>query len=468
MVVKAKWSPHELTCKWAGLLAALFVSTASMAADPSTPEVGIAVRDITPELPIRLAGYAGRKRPADKVDQPLVVQAVALKNSSGERFVFVALDNCMVSHLFMQPVLQKIGEQFQLGRGAVAVVCSHTHSAPVLEHTLTAMYQLTPAERKRIQEYGRALQAKLVDVVGDALADCRPAILEQGIGRATFAMNRRVYQGDRVVFGENPDGPVDWDVPVLRIKDTNGAARALLFGYACHGTSVHKDDDWYRVSGDYMAYARQQLEALEPGVVSVFLTGMGADSNPSPRGDLLDAKRHGLELAGAVMSVLNRPMRPVRGQFKFAYDEVDLPFVGVPSREQLEKDTQSENVHVKMRAGDYLELLNAGKRLPASVRLPIAGLRLGDDLTFVLMGGEVVVDYARRIKRTYAADHPWTVGYAYEVPCYIPSARLLKEGGYEADSSLIFYGFYGPFQAGIEAKLLNRLELLVKNLRAGP
>jgi len=449
----------------------LILSTVALVVAPgiaavnTSPEIGIAVRDITPELPIRLAGYAGRKRAADKLDHPLLVQALALKNLSGERFVFVALDNCEVSHAFMQPVLQQLSDKLQLGRGEVAVVSSHTHSAPVLERTLTDMAQPPPADRVRIEKYSRSLQAKLVEVVGAALADCQPATLEQGMGRATFAMNRRVYQGDNVVFGDNPDGPVDWDVPVLRIKGTNGTLRAILFGYACHGTSIRSGDDWYVVSGEYMAYARQHLEAHQPGAVAMFLTGMGADSDPAPRGLLLDAKRHGLELAGAVIGVLDRPMRPVRGGFKLAYDEVGLPLVGPPDREHLEKDARSQDLNVKMRAEAYLKLLEAGQPLPESVKLPLAVLRLGDDLTFVLMGGEVVVDYSRRIKRMLADDHPWPIGYAYEVPCYIPSARLIKEGGYETDSSLIYYGYYGPFRGAIETQLLNRLEGLLAGLR---
>ncbi|MGD0536581.1 MAG: neutral/alkaline non-lysosomal ceramidase N-terminal domain-containing protein [Verrucomicrobiota bacterium] len=443
-----------------------FTAAPAIAAVNSNPEIGIAVRDITPELPIRLAGYAGRKRAADKLDQPLLVEALALKNLSGKRFVFVALDNCEVSHAFMQPVLQQLADKFQLGRGEVAVVSSHTHSAPVLEQTLTDMAQPSAADRERIEKYSRSLQAKLVEVVGAALADCRAATLEQGLGRATFAMNRRVYQGDAVVFGDNPDGPVDWDVPVLRIKGTNGAVRAILFGYACHGTSVRNGDDWYVVSGEYMAYARQHLEAHQPGAVAMFLTGMGADSDPAPRGLLLDAKRHGLELAGAVMGVLDRPMRPVHGAFKLAYDEVALPLATPPGREQLEKDAQSQDISVKLRAEAYLKLLNAGQPLPESVKLPLAVLRLGDDLTFVLMGGEVVVDYSHRIKRMLADDHPWPIGYAYEVPCYIPSARVIKEGGYETDSSLIYYGYYGPFRGVIETELLNRLEGLLADLRA--
>lgn len=440
------------------------VTPRSVAAEAPPLEIGLAVRDVTPELPIRLAGYASRNRPADKLDHPLLVQALALRNSTGERFVFVSLDNCEVSHAFMEPVVRQYEEQFQLTRGSVAVVTSHTHSAPVLDETLTDMAQPPPADREQIAKYSRLLKAKLVEVVGAALNDFQLALLEHGIGRATFAMNRRVYQGDKVVFGDNPDGPVDWDVPVLRIKGTNGAVRALVFGYACHGTSVRGGDDWYVVSGEYMAYARQHLEAVQPGAVAMFLTGMGADSDPAPRGRLLDARRHGLELAGAVIGVLDRPMRPVRGGFKFIHEEIELPLVDPPSREQLEKDAQGKDVYVKLRAEAYLKRLDANQPLPQSVKLPVAVLRLGDDLTFVLMGGEVVVDYSRRLKRLLATDHPWPIGYAYETPCYIPSVRLIKEGGYETESSLIYYGFYGPFRTSIEDLLVNRVEAMVANL----
>lgn len=429
------------------------------------PEIGLAARDITPEVPIHLAGYAARKRAADRVDGSLVVQALALKNVSGERFVLVSLDNCEVNHAFMQPVLQRLTDKLQLGRGMVAVVCSHTHSAPVLQEVLSGMTQMTPAEAGRTARYTQLLQSKIVEVVEAALADCGPATLEQGTGRATFAMNRRVFQGDKVVFGDNPEGPVDWDVPVLRIRGTNGNVRAVLYGYACHGTSVRNGDDWYVVSGDYIAYARQQIEAHQPGAVAMFLTGMGADADPAPRGLLLDAKRHGLELAGVVVGVLDRPMRPVQGAFKLAYDEVDLPLASPPGREQLEHDAQSQDNALKFRAETYLKLLNAGQPLPASVKLPVAVLRLGEELTFVLMGGEMVVDYARRIKRELAADHPWPIGYAYEIPCYIPSARLIKEGGYEVDSSLIYYGYYGPLRGEIELKLLDRVKALAAGLR---
>ncbi len=448
------------------LVAAAMLFSASAPAETACPvSVGLAVRDITPELPIPLAGYAGRKHPANKIDQPLVAQALALRNASGERFVFVSIDNCEVSHSFMQPVYKTIAEQHQLPPGAVAVISSHTHSGPVLSDTLPGMPEPPDAEQKQVVKYSRLLQDRIVEVVAAALGDLQPALLEQARARATFAMNRRVYRQGKVEFGDNPEGPVDWDVPVLQIKGTNGAVRAILFGYACHGTSVRTGDDWYVVSGEWMAYARQHLEAVHPGAIAMYLTGMGADSDPFPRGPLLEAKRHGLELAGAVMGVLGRPMRPIRGSFKFAFDQVDLPLASPPERDQIEKDAQSKDVSLKQRAELYLKLLNESKPLPRSLQLPVAALRFGDDLTFVLVGGEVVVDYSRRLKRTLAADHPWMIGYAYEVPCYIPSARVLKEGGYEAESSLIYYGLYGPFRPDIEDLLVNRVSSMVQTLK---
>jgi hypothetical protein len=183
---------------------------------------GFAQVDITPEVPIRLAGYAGRKRGADRIDQRLVAQALAFNTGSNGSFVLVTVDNCELSAAFLEPVLRKLEATAGLGRGRVAVVSSHTHSAPVLADTLVAMPQANdPGENRAIQAYSNSLREKLVEVVTAATADFQPVTLEHGIGYAGFAMNRRVYRGEKVVFGDNPDGPVDRQVPVLRISGTN-------------------------------------------------------------------------------------------------------------------------------------------------------------------------------------------------------------------------------------------------------
>jgi neutral ceramidase len=452
----AKFVPCGLCCSLL-LLVLFFAPVQCPAAD--TLLAGVAVRDITPKDPVWLSGYASRDHPFERVDQPLLVQALALQGS-GEKVVFVSLDNCEVTREFSAPVLEEIEKKLGLPREAVLIVSSHTHSAPVLTDTLPAMFSFEGEQADTVRAYSEFLRRRIVDVVAAALDDLEPATLEYGKGEAKFAMNRRIFAAQGVNFGENRDAPIDTDVPVLKVSRQDGSILAILFGYACHGTTI-SGDDFYAVSGEYMAYARELIEAAFPGAHALYLTGFGADINPSPRGELIYSKQHGLELAGAVTGVLNEPMRPVRGDLRCLHARIDLPFEAPPAREQIEKDAKSENRYMQSRARIFLNALDAGNPRPVSLDYPLSVVRIGDDLTFVLLAGEVVVDYSLRLKRELGGAHPWLVGYAMEVPCYIPSKRILLEGGYEADGSLIYYGIYGPFKPQIEDILVAKVKEMV-------
>jgi hypothetical protein len=158
-----------------------FVVNARAAVPGGVMEAGLASRDVTPDGPIWLAGYAGRKRPSDKVDSPLMAGACALRGANGERVVFIALDNCEVSRDVTEPFLSELSGKQGLKPGAVMVISSHTHSAPVVKGPLMPMYDLTPAERKRVEAYGQILTRKLLEVAEAALADLRPAFLQHGL-----------------------------------------------------------------------------------------------------------------------------------------------------------------------------------------------------------------------------------------------------------------------------------------------
>ncbi len=436
----------------------------SPSADPREIRVGVATRDITPEGPIWLNGYAARNRPSERVDHPLEATAVAFVDPSGEKFVVVAVDNCGFGPAHAAKLGRELESAHGLSEGTVIVAASHTHSAPLLEDTLESMFDLDEQAREAVAAYARKFREAVVAVVGAALADASPARLERGLGKARFAMNRRIYQEGAAVFGENPDGPADRDVPVLRISRPDGSPRAVLFGYACHATSIWEPDA-YVVSGDYIAYARMHLEAAFPGIKAVYLPGFGADINPSPRGRLLYAKQHGLELAGAVTGVLNRPMQPVAGPVRRAFARLDLPLAPPPSKEKLEADANSSDRHVRARARKWLSALEKGNELPRAVSCPMEVVSFGRDLAFFFLAGEVVVDYAVRMKREFAAANPWLVGYAFEIPCYIPSKRILLEGGYEAEYSLIYYGIYGPLLGRSEDLIVEKFRELLEATR---
>ena len=450
-----------------GLFIALSMVNPVQGGDNKIFQIGLAQKDISPELPIRTAGYAARNKPSDKIDCPLKMQAVAFKPEQGSPFIIVTLDNCELSREYVSPVITELESQFKLSPGSIMILPSHTHSAPIMESTLEGMYKLSDDELAKIKAYGQFVLTSIGDVVKKALEDVKPYSLEYGVGTASFAMNRRSFREDGAsTFAENRDGPVLHHVPVLKISQTN-QVKAILFGYSCHGTSIH-GDDFYTVSPDYMGYARMHLESVYPGAMAVYITGMGADINPVPRGALLWAKRHGLELAGAVATVLNQPMKPIRGNVAWGYQELALPLMDPPQKAQIEADAAGKDVYIQARAQKYQKMVAEGKPLPTTVRVPIAAVKLGEDLTFLAMAGEVVVDYAIKFNRIFQEKNPWVIGYAYEVPCYIPSIRILKEGGYESESSLIYYGIYGPFQPKIESQIVQSMTKLVDSLNSQP
>src|SRR5262249_16686120 len=146
-------------------------------------------------------------------------------------------------------------------------------------------------------------------------------------------------------------------------------------------------------------YAQDYLERAHPGATALFVTGCGGDANPEPRGKLDFARQHGLELAGAVSRVLTGPRVAVQGPFRAGVERVDLPLAKPPTRAEYEKRLKDKNVFVQRHARRFLEMMDRGEQLPASYPCPVQAWQLGKDLTLVALGGEVVVDYALRLKR---------------------------------------------------------------------
>jgi hypothetical protein len=81
------------------------------------------------------------------------------------------------------------------------------------------------------------------------------------------------------------------------------------------------------------------------------------------------------------------------------------------------------------------------------------------------MGGEVVVDYALKFKSLFG-ENVWVTGYANDVMAYIPSRRVLAEGGYEGQTSMVAYGMPAPrWHESIEDRLTASVaRLLMTNI----
>ena len=94
-------------------------------------------------------------------------------------------------------------------------------------------------------------------------------------------------------------------------------------------------------------------------------------------------------------------------------------------------------------------------------------VRFGRDLTLLALGGEPVVDYALRLKRELPGENLIVAGYCNDVMCYIPSRRVLPEGGYEAVDNTIYYGQPGPFAESVEEAIVAAVRRVAEARRPG-
>jgi neutral ceramidase len=445
-------------CVFLWLVAAILVPVAAAAAEPAAYKAGVATRVITPAEPMWMAGYGNRTKPAEGRVHDLFVKALALEDPSGGRFVLLTSDLVGIPRELSEQVADDVQRRSGLSRERLMLTCSHTHCGPVLRNALSDMYDMPPDEAKKIGPYTDKLRGWMVDAIVAALADMQPARLGIGKGTAGFAVNRRQPTPQGIINGTNPAGPVDHDVPVLRVTTLAGKLRAVVFGYACHNTTMQ----FYQWCGDYAGFAQQVLEEKHPGALALFWIGCGADANPLPRSRLELCEKYGRELAESVEKVLSGSLVPITGAVQARYEEIALPLDTLPTREKWEADAQSKSFAVHKRAERLLKILNAGGRIDDHYRhYPIQVWRFGDELLWIALGGEVVVDYDLRLKKELAGKRAvWVTGYANDVMAYIPSVRVLKEGGYEADSSMIYYGMPTKWAPAIEEKIVAKVHSL--------
>ena len=437
-------------------LAAIVAATSAQAAGQW--QAGVARVNITPDESMWMSGYASRDRPAEGKRHDLWAKALVLVEGAGHRAVLVTMDLVGIERSLSQEVCQQIEQKLNVPRAAIILAASHTHTGPVIRSNLAPIYQLDERQTAILKEYGEQLADKLVDVVVQANERLQPAQLSWANGLSTFAVNRRnnVEQNvlERRRLGQLV-GPVDHDVPVLAVRNATGELFAVVGGYACHAT-VLGDYLW---SGDWPGAAQIELERRHPGVTALYWAGCGGDQNPLPRKTPELLEQYGHEFADAVDAVLAAPMAPLTPTLTAKYEEIALPFAELPTRGELQSVATSDPPRARW-AKLLLEEWDRRGELKPSYPYPLQAWKFGDDLNWVILGGEAVVDYSIRIKHELGRDDTWVTSYANDVMAYIPSRRVLGEGGYEGTESRFVYGLPAPWDPSVEQVIIDAIRAL--------
>jgi neutral ceramidase len=421
-------------------------------------QAGAASGVITPSEMLWMAGYGSRDRPADGKTTELFSKALVLEAANKSKVIIVTLDLVGIDRELATEVRNAIAARYSVDASRVMICCSHTHSGPVVKRNLGPLhyYRLNQSQRKQIEQYADKLRDTIVDVVGQAVKRLEPSKVSWGIGQTNFAVNRRnnkEAEGSKLRAAGQLVGPSDHDVPVLAVRNEKGSLTSVLFGYACHATVLSE----YQWSGDYPGYAQLELESRHPGCVALFFAGCGADQNPIPRRTVELAKHYGSQLASAVDQVLlTTEMKTASPSLACEYREIDLAYDKLPTVEEIRKLASSNSVYESARAKQLLLEIESGSPLKSSYPYPISFWRIGDELNFVAMGGEVVVDYSLLIKSKIPRSS-FVAGYSHDVMAYIPSLRVLKEGGYEGGGSMVYYGLPSFWSDQVEKSIFEEV-----------
>lgn len=421
-------------------------------------KAGVAKVVITPKESVWQAGYASRTHASEGKLHDLWAKALALEDENGKKCVLVTTDMLGFPKAMSDRIRTQLNGKFGLTKSQIILNSSHTHSGPVLDDALHDIYPLDATEEAKIARYSRQLEAQIITLVERALQDLEPVELFAQNGVTRFQVNRRNNKEASLREQTELKGPNDYAVPVIKAVTANGKLKAVAFGYACHPTVL----DIYQFSGDYPGFAQLELEKAHPGVTALFFQGAAGDQNPLPRRTISLALQYGRELAAAVDRVLEEPMRALPAQLQTAYSEIQLPFSAPPTEAELIK-TQSETTpYIKRWATRMLTEMRQGKPFLSSYSYPLQVWKLGDQPLFSF-GGELVIEYAIECKKRFGLDI-FVMGYSNDVMGYIPSATILKEGGYEGASSQMVYGLPSVWDASVPNLIYAEIDKLAQQI----
>ena len=409
--------------------------------DETELQVGLARAKITPEEPIRMAGYGSRNKPSEGVLADLYAKAMAFEDGQGERAVLLTADVIGFNAEVADFVCKQIIEKTALQRRQILLNPSHTHTGPIIGIPGATGYGLEGEEAECVHRYGERLAGQFADLAAAALADLKPAKVSWGVGVTSIVMNRREFTERGVRLGFNPRGYVDRSVPVLRVDSPDGKLRAIVFGCACHNTTL--TGKHYELSGDYAGFAQQYVEQQHPGVQAMFMIGCGGSANPYPRGTVEAAEENGRNLGAEVCRVATEKLTPVCGPLRAELEYAGLPLEPVPPREQLEEMIKGPS-YIAFNARQMLDALDKGESLPTEYSAPIAVWQFGDDLTLVALSGEVVNGYVPLLETALGHRKLWIAGFSNDCFGYLPTAKVLAEGGYETRCLYTRPGFFPP------------------------
>lgn len=419
--------------------------------------VGMAAADITPELGIWMSGYGGRTV-SEAHHDPLEVQALAIEGDNGVLAVVVGSDLLGFDYDQVAEIRGRITARCGVAGDAVLLNASHTHGGPVLiNHLVVEAPHIDPEYRERVSE-------AIVESAERAVAGLDEAEPHHAWGRCTVGINRRAPEPP---YGmkPNPRGFYDDTVGVLAFcRPGSRQPVALLFNASCHPTTLGSQPVF---TADWPGAARRAIDGyLGQAPASLFLQGSCGNIRPRTfdldgggfrQGTVAEFERMGHACAHEVIRLLSDSLRPAGGDLTCRRVPCELPLENLPTAADLARMRTGTDKFQKA-LGEYAEQKWPDGKLPTTLPYEAQLLTFGDEVSILALPGEVVSELGHAARHSVPRPTLFC-GYSNGLPCYVPTARIRRQGGYESGlRANDFFGLAGWLKQESELVILSAVE----------
>ncbi len=475
---------------------------------------GTARSIITPPVGMTMAGYAAREGAAIDKDDELSATALVLDDER-TRIAIMALDLIFIKEPLVSTLRGKVGQRLGVPGSHVLLNFSHTHCGPTSEGL-----QYDDDEQQDVlrQTYSTRLLAELPALAAQAVHRLQPARIGTGVGEARIGINRRERQADgSIILGENPAGPVDHEVRVIRVDGLNGRPIAVVFSHGCH--TVTMGPKCLRWSSDYVGPARELVERAVGGL-SLFLQANAGDINPvtgigTSEDNTNEKNRLGFALGGEVLKVLaSIYTESVRGQRTFIGSLSKIPYYPrIPITKEPDHAIEVKEEMLELQLGSFPQRheadeilerwdsevsspiksrttgapMNVARHfrhwartlheavlggLKPAVQIPIQAIRVGN-LGVVAVPGETFTSQGVEVKKQSPFPHTLFIGYSNGCLAYIPTRDAYPAGGWSLREryyvpDMIFQAYLLPTALAPDSseRVVNKSVELLRQLHA--
>lgn len=409
---------------------------------------GLARDIITPDIAMAMSGYDTFYGAAYRgVHDDLYVKALLLDDGK-QAVLLITLDLLFHDVALTDEIKQYAGERYGIAPDFLIMSYTHTHSGPAIRGYDVGQFS---------EYYEAFLLSRIKTCINRVFHNTFTGHLSYGSVEGEWNINRRRLVDGQMLNRPNPEGVTDNVVHMLKITDGAGQPKGLLLNYACHPVTI-TDTPW--LSADFPGRISQHLETALFGLTSLFFQGAGGNSRPmvtASGGQFVTRTFNEIDAMASVMA--NRIQQAVCfGQFapielKLAARQFTIPVAIEPFGKAVFAEAMADGQRTRSFRNAARQVYERYEQLDDRILLHAGIIRLNEQVYITALGGEPCVEVKRNIAQAFPGKQMLFIGYT-DSTAYIPDDKIIGEGGYEAEGSVIEYALKGRFVQGIDQAIL--------------